>query len=157
MNVQNNGKKITDPTFPANVELSNDNRSNFALKGEHKRSWTANNPDKHIGTCLKIDGALIATTEQNKCDGGLLLDDNRLYLVEFKGNNYETAVTQLVETKKYFERNYADYNLIFYARIVGRSFPKATTELQNAKRELNKKKNFGQNYRLFECKGVEKI
>ena len=111
----------------------------------------------YIGLCLKIDGALITNDRQNKCDCGLLLDDNRLYLVEFKGNNYETAVTQLVETKKYFERNYADYNLIFYARIVGRSFPKATTELQNAKRELNKKKNFGQNYRLFECKGVEKI
>lgn len=155
MDVQNNGIKITDPAFSTDVELSNDTRKFFALKGEHKRIWTAENPNKHIGVCLKIDGALITTTQQNKCDGGLLLDDNRLYLVEFKGNDYGTAVIQLIETKKFFVRNYEKFNLFFYARIVGSSFPKATTELQKAKVKL--KKNFGDKYKLFENKGTEKI
>ena len=102
MDVQNNGIKITDPAFSTDVELSNDKRQSFVLKGEHKRKWTAENPNKHIGVCLKIDDALIATEKQNKCDCGLLLDDNRLYLVEFKGDDYKTAVIQLTETKKYF-------------------------------------------------------
>lgn len=155
MDVQNNGIKITDPAFSTDVELSNDTRKFFALKGEHKRSWTAENPNKHIGVCLKIDGALITTTQQNKCDGGLLLDDNRLYLVELKGDDYKTAVIQLIETKKYFLSNYSDYDLAFHARIVGRSFPKATTELQKAKKDL--KKNFGNNFALFENKRSEKI
>ncbi len=156
MDVQNNGVKITDPSFSTDVELSNDNRKFFALKGEHKRKWTAENPDKHIGICLKIDGALIADDQQNKCDGGLLLDDNRLYLVEFKGNDYKTAVIQLIETKKYFLSNYGDYDLSFLARIVGKSFPKATTELQKAKIVL--KNNFGKNnYQLFENEGKEII
>ena len=62
MDVQNNGIKITDPAFSTDVELSNDTRKFFALKGEHKRSWTAENPNMHIGVCLKIDGALITTT-----------------------------------------------------------------------------------------------
>lgn len=155
MDVQNNGIKITDPAFSTDVELSNDKRQSFVLKGEHKRKWTAENPNKHIGVCLKIDDALIATEKQNKCDCGLLLDDNRLYLVEFKGDDYKTAVIQLTETKKYFLSNYTDYDLAFHARIVGKSFPKATTELQKAKIDL--KNNFGKNYKLFENKGSEKI
>ena len=148
MDVQNNGIKITAPTFSIDVELSNDTRASFVLKGEHKRKWTAHNPNKHIGICLKIDGALISNDQQNKCDCGLLLDDNRLYLVEFKGKAYKTAVSQLVETKKFFLSNYADYDWTFHARIVGKSFPKASTELQNAK--LHLKSNFRENYQLFE-------
>lgn len=155
MDVQNNGKEITDPAFSTDVELSNDIRKFFALKGEHKRSWTAENPNEHIGICLKIDGALITTTQQNKCDGGLLLDDNRLYLVEFKGNDYGTAVIQLIETKEFFVRNYKKFNLSFYARIVGSSYPKARTEVQKAK--VNLKKHFGDKFELFKNKVIEKI
>lgn len=154
MDVQNNGQKIIMPSFPVDVELSNDKRKFFVLKGEHDRKWKAENQNNHIGVCLKIDGALIATSLQNKCDYGLLLDDFRLYLIELKGKNYKTAVTQLIETKDYFQKNY-NYNLVFYARIVGRSFPKATTELQIAKQKL--RKCFGDRYRLFENNGEEKI
>lgn len=153
-NIQNNGIRITEPSFPADVELSNDKRKFFVLKGEHQRKWSAENPDNHIGIRLKIDGTLIATSLQNKCDYGLLLDDNRLYLVELKGIDYKTAVIQLVKTKEYFQANY-DYNLNFYARIVGRSYPKATTELQIAKQNL--RKCFGEKYRLLENTGEEKI
>ena len=154
MDVQNNGIRISKPSFPDNVELSNDKRKSFVLKGEHKRKWTAENPNNHIGVRLKIDGALIATSLQNKCDFGLLLDDNRLYLIELKGTNYKIAVTQLIETMRYFQTNY-NYNLVFYARIVGRSFPKATTELQIEKKNL--RKCFGDRFRLFENDGEEKI
>lgn len=155
MDVQNNGVKITFPVFPADAVLSNDQRNFFVLKGEHKRRWTAENPDKHIGICLKIDGALMVNDQQNKCDCGLLLDDNRLYLVEFKGKAYKTAVIQLIETKKFFQKNYAKYDWVFHARIVGKSFPQATTELQNAKLRL--KSAFGGNYQLFENVGGERI
>ena len=102
MSVSSDGKKITAPVFPSNAVESNDIRSNFTLKGEHNRSWTAENPDRHVGLCLKIDGGLIASTGQNKCDAGLLLDDDRLFLVEFKGTDYKHAAEQLGETKKYF-------------------------------------------------------
>lgn len=155
MDIQNNGIKITAPTFPTIAVLSNDIRSSFVLRGEHNRKWSAENPNNHIGVCLKIDGALIATEQQPKCDCGLLLDDNRLYLVELKGKKYKDAVGQLLKTKDYFLAKYASYDIVFYARIVGRSFPKSTTELQNAKRELMM--HFDKNYRLFENKGEEKI
>ena len=153
MDVQSNGIKITAPAFSNDVALSNDKRNFFVLKGEHKRN--AENPNQHIGVCLKIDGALITNDQQNKCDCGLLLDDNRLYLIEFKGKAYKTAVSQLVETKKYFLSNYADYDWAFHGRIVGKSFPKSSTELQVAKREL--KNSFGENYQLFENEGKEII
>lgn len=155
MKVQNNGTRITAPSFSSNVELSNDERRSFLLKGEHKRKWAAENPNNHIGVCLKIDGALITTSQQNKCDGGLLLDDNRLYLVEFKGGDYKTAVSQLTDTRSFFLTNYSDYDFTYHARIVGSSFPKASTELQKAKRDL--RKVFGSNVRLFENIGKERI
>lgn len=155
MDVQNNGKKITAPTFTADVELSNDKRKFFVLKGEHQRKWTAENPNNHIGICLKIDGTLIAVNQANKCDGGLLLDDSRLFLVEFKGQGYNDAVNQLIQTRAFFMKNYADYDLIFHARIVGKAFPKASTELQKAKRDL--RNSFGSNWKLFESIGSETI
>lgn len=156
MSVSSDGKKITAPEFPSNAVESNDNRSNFTLKGEHKRSWTAENPNKHVGLCLKIDGGLIASTGQNKCDAGLLLDDDRLFLVEFKGKDYKHAAEQLCETKRYFDRNYSNIGFKFRARIVGKSFPKASTSRQAATRYLEN--NFGKNnYKFYENQGKETI
>lgn len=155
MDVQFSNGKITAPTFEKNAVLSNDARKSFVLRGEHNRKWTAENPNNRIGICLKIDGGLIANSNQSTCDGGLLLNDNSLYLVEFKGKAYDTAANQLVETKEYFNKNYGEYNLIYYARIVGKSFPKASTELQKAKRVLNSK--FNGRFRLFENEGKETI
>lgn len=156
MSVSSDGKKITAPEFPSKAVESNDNRSNFTLKGEHKRSWTAENPDKHVGLCLKIDGGLIASTGQNKCDAGLLLDDDRLFLVEFKGKDYKHAAEQLCETKRYFQRQYSSCDFEFHARIVGKSFPKASTSKQTTTRVLEK--NFGKNnYKIFENQGKEII
>jgi len=155
MDVQNNGKQITNPVFPAGVALSNDRRKSFVLQGEHKRNWKAENPDNRIGICLKIDGALITDNNINKCDAGLLLDDNRLYLVEFKGNDYSQAVNQVIETKKFFKTNYATIDFVFYARVVGKSFPKANTKLQNAKKLLSK--NFPEHYNFVESGKTELI
>ena len=154
MDVEVDGGKITKPIFPNGV-ISNDNRRIFVLNGEHKRIWRAENPNGHIGVCLKIDGGLITSTNQNKCDGGLLLDDNRLYLVEFKGRDYEHAVEQLKETKKYFKNNYSEYDFDFYARIVGKSFPKSSTARQKAIKVLGN--NFGKKYKIFENQGHETI
>lgn len=155
MDVKKDGGKITEPAFPNEAVLSNDNRRIFTLRGEHRRSWTAENPGYHVGICLKIDGGLIKSTKQNKCDGGLLLDDNRSFLVEFKGKDYEHAVEQLKATKKYFEDNYSKFDLKFFARIVGKSCPKASTARQNAIRALVK--SFGKNYKIFENQGKETI
>lgn len=156
MSVRNDGKKITAPVFPSNAVESNDIRSNFTLKGEHNRSWTAENPGKRIGLRLKIDGGLIVSTKQNKCDAGLLLDDDRFFLVEFKGKDYKHAAEQLCETKKYFDGNYSNIGFKFRARIVGKSFPKASTSKQRA--ELVLANNFGKNnYKFFENQGKETI
>lgn len=155
MDVKKDGEIITNPVFPDDAVLSNDNRRIFTLKGEHRRSWAAENPTGYVGVCLKIDGGLIKSTKQNKCDGGLLLDDNRSFLVEFKGKNYEHAVEQLKATKKYFEDNYSDFDFNFFARIVGKSFPKSSTMRQTAIRAL--KKSFGKNYKIFENQGKETI
>jgi hypothetical protein len=156
MSVRNDGKKITAPEFPSNAVESNDIRSNFTLNGEHNRSWTAENPGKRIGLRLKIDGGLIVSTKQNKCDAGLLLDDDRFFLVEFKGTDYKHAAEQLGETKKYFQREYSSFDFKFQARIVGKSFPKASTSRQAATRYLEN--NFGKNnYKLYENKGREII
>jgi hypothetical protein len=156
MSVRNDGKNITAPVFPSNAVESNDIRSKFTLKGEHKRSWTAENPDGRIGLRLKIDGGLIVSTKQNKCDAGLLLDDDRFFLVEFKGKDCKHAAEQLCETKKYIEREYSSYNFEFHARIVGKSFPNASTSNQRAKLVLAN--NFGKNnYDFFENQGKETI
>lgn len=156
MNVRSDGKTITTPVFPTDAIQSNDNRSNFTLEGEHRRSWTAENPDKRIGLRLKIDGGLIVSTKQNKCDAGLLLDDDRFFLVEFKGKDYKHAAEQLGETKKYFQREYSSFDFKFRARIVGKSFPKASTSRQAATRYLEN--NFGKNnYKFYEKQGKEII
>lgn len=156
MSVSSDGKKITAPEFPSNAVESNDIRSNFTLKGEHNRSWTAENPGKRIGLRLKIDGGLIVSTKQNKCDAGLLLDDDRFFLVEFKGKDCKHAAEQLCETKKYFQREYSSFDFKFRARIVGKSFPKASTSRQAATRYLEN--NFGKNnYNFYENQGKEII
>ena len=84
-----------------------------------------------------------------------MLDDNRSFLVEFKGKDYEHAVEQLKATKRYFEDNYSEYEFKFFARIVGKSFPKTSTTRQTAIRVLEK--SFGKNYKIFENQGKETI
>jgi hypothetical protein len=154
MDVQFSNGKITAPTFEKNAVLSNDVRPFFLLKGEHNRKWTAENPNNRIGIRIKIDGGLIENSNQSTCDGGLLLNDNRLYLIEFKGKAYDTAAGQLVETKEFFKKKFGKYDLIYYARIVGKSFPKSQTNLQKAKRVL--KSNFD-DIDFFENEGKETI
>lgn len=133
-------KKITKPTFPVTSVIFNGEKSIFVLKGEHNRKWTGNNKKNLIGLELKIDKGLINSPNCKKCDFGLLLQDNRFYLVELKGKHYQEAEEQLIETKKFFTHKscYQCYGFTFYARVVCKSLPVTSTELQRVKVELKK-------------------
>ena len=66
----------------------------------------------------KIDGGLIQSQDDNKCDYGIYTEDKLLILVELKGRHYKHAVTQILSTiEKLKLKDTSDINKLF-ARVV---------------------------------------
>ena len=76
-----------------------DRRRSFVLK-ENNAKYEAINKNKKQAFSFQIDNNLIKTVETKKCDKGLFVDDGKIYLVELKGVDFNTACTQLLVTFK---------------------------------------------------------
>ncbi len=127
--------KSNKPQFPEKAVMSNDNRTCFSFS-ENKKSYYAKNENRLVGCRLQIDGKLY-TTDSQKCDFGLLLEDNRFYLIECKGIDLNHALDQLLTTSELLKKDYQGCNFDFYYRIVAKKgFPTASTKLQNFKRKI---------------------
>src|SRR5574344_1953416 len=74
-----------------------DTRSRFVLK-EKRAKYEALNKNEKQAFSFQIDNNLIKTVETKKCDKGLFVDDGKIYLVELKGVDFNTACKQLYVT-----------------------------------------------------------
>lgn len=72
--VKEENSLIVDPSFPQDCVLGNDRRKIFAFS-ENNKTYRANNPEEKVGCMLQIDGKLIKSSDQKKCDNGLLVED----------------------------------------------------------------------------------
>ncbi len=75
-----------------------DSRSTVKFE-ENKMVYYAGNPNKRTILRYRIDGCLIKGSEGKKCDFGMGVDElDEFYLIEFKGGDVKTAITQISET-----------------------------------------------------------
>lgn len=148
--------EINYPAFPSPAILSNDSRSYFSFS-ENGMTYKAANNNHIIGCCLQIDGKMYST-ETKKCDFGLLLEDNRFFLIELKGIDVGSACKQLLTTLDLLKKdeNYKDYNFNYFCRIVAKKgTPAANTQRQKLEKILGatpKNKKFLSHVNLLEEK-----
>lgn len=115
---------MTKTNFPPqlfskkNAVISQDDRPNFTFK-ENGKKYNAQNHNKLIGCCLQIDGKLYDSKDGKKCDKGLLLEDNRFFLIELKGKDVGYACKQILKTLELLNKDCANEKFDFYCRIVG--------------------------------------
>lgn len=141
--VKEENSLIVDPSFPQDCVLGNDRRKIFAFS-ENNKTYRANNPEEKVGCMLQIDGKLIKSSDQKKCDNGLLVEDGRFFLIELKGVDVASACKQLTKTLDDLKQMYKAYSFDYYGRIVARKgVPMVNTERQRAEmqfRSTNKNK-----------------
>ena len=65
---------------------------------ENNAKYIANNKNHKNAISFQIDGNLIKSTDTKKCDKGLCIEDKRIFLIELKGVDFNTACKQLDET-----------------------------------------------------------
>ena len=87
-----------------------DSRSKFVLE-EKNAKYTAINESKKTGFALQIDDGLIANPEIKKCDKGLCIENDSLYLIELKGVDFNTACKQLLITYDFFIKKLENYTI----------------------------------------------
>ena len=59
---------------------------------EKNAKYTALNESKKTGFALQIDDGLIANPDIKKCDKGLCIENNSLYLIELKGVDFNILI-----------------------------------------------------------------
>ena len=74
-----------------------DSRKLFVLE-EKSKKWIGKNITQKIGFTFQIDKDFMNDIESKKCDKGLFLENNDVYLVELKGVDFNTACKQLLVT-----------------------------------------------------------
>lgn len=77
--------------------ISDDNRQTVTVQENGRKYILHNSQQKHL-TVYKIDGGLIKDKNETKCDFGIYVEDNWLFLVELKGGDYEHALRQIENT-----------------------------------------------------------
>ena len=78
---------------------SHDTRKHVVLKEKREPSEYRmhNNSEKEI-VVYRIDGGLIASNEQQKCDYGIYTERDVLSLIELKGGDFIAALEQILKT-----------------------------------------------------------
>lgn len=91
----------------------------FSLK-ENNKEFVAINKNQLYCYSIQIDGNIFKD-DTKKCDKGLLVEDNRFYLVELKGCDVEQACKQLLITYEKFLEKYKNYD--YYCRAIVANMP----------------------------------
>ena len=97
-----------------------DSRKLFVLEEKGKK-WIGKNITQKIGFTFQIDKDLMNDIESKKCDKGLFLENNDVYLVELKGVDFNTACKQLLVTLDFCKQNLGSYN--YFCRVVAKELP----------------------------------
>lgn len=97
-----------------------DSRKLFVLE-EKSKKWIGKNITQKIGFTFQIDKDFMNDIESKKCDKGLFLENNDVYLVELKGVDFNTACKQLLVTLDFCKQNLGSYN--YFCRVVAKELP----------------------------------
>ena len=97
-----------------------DSRKLFVLEEKGKK-WIGKNIAQKIGFTFQIDKDLMNDIESKKCDKGLFLENNDVYLVELKGVDFNTACKQLLVTLDFCKQNLGKYN--YFCRVIAKELP----------------------------------
>lgn len=97
-----------------------DSRKLFVLEEKGKK-WIGKNIAQKIGFTFQIDKDFMNDIESKKCDKGLFLENNDVYLVELKGVDFNTACKQLLVTLDFCKQNLGSYN--YFCRVVAKELP----------------------------------
>ena len=91
---------------------------------ENKVSYTINNINRQTTFKFIVDGGLIDSVDQEKCDYLMMFPDCvKAFFIELKGQGWEKAVSQLVNTVRILYPAMSNYTPHLRA-VVGRSAPK---------------------------------
>lgn len=86
---------------------------------ENKRKYIFQNLSKKKVCKVKIDGCVIDSQNQRKCDYLIIICELAdIYFIELKGRDLISAVEQLTETIKYFQSIKYEITGKIFARIV---------------------------------------
>lgn len=97
-----------------------DKRPVFVLS-EKKAIYQAENKNQKEAFTFQIDSNLINSTQTKKCDKGLLIEDKRIFLVELKGVDFNTACSQLLVTYNWIKTKLPGYK--YFCRAVVKAMP----------------------------------
>ena len=101
-----------------------DNKKIFVLK-EKGKEYRAINQESKSCLELQIDKGIISNVQENKCDKGLIvLDDRKCILVELKGGDVSTACVQLDATFEKFSKSLLlNYKYDYFCRAIVTGMP----------------------------------
>lgn len=99
----------------AEFRLFHDTRKEAVFR-EKGKEYIAKNIDKKLLAGFQVDDGIIKSKEMQKCDKALLVNDDKLYLIEFKGADIGTACEQLLSTYEFFFEHFKKYE--YYFRVV---------------------------------------
>lgn len=92
-----------------------DTRKEAVFK-EKGKEYIAKNIDGKLLAGFQVDDGIIKSKEMRKCDKAILVNDERLYFIELKGADIDTACEQLLSTYEFFLKYFKQYE--YYFRVV---------------------------------------
>ena len=104
--------KFTCQDFQENYrDCTNCSEGKLVVAEENKRKYILQNPYQKKVCKVRIDGCVIPSQSQRKCDYLMIVCESKLaneqesdiYFIELKGRDLISAVEQLTQTIKYFQ------------------------------------------------------
>ena len=103
------------------LEVTNDSKPTVS---ENKVSYSINNINRQTVLKYAVDGGLISGVNQEKCDYLMMFPEcMKAFFIELKGQGWEKAVSQLVNTVRILYPAMSNYTPHLRA-VVGRSAPR---------------------------------
>ena len=139
----------------AEFRLFYDTRKEAVFR-EKGKEYIAKNIDKKLLAGFQVDDGIIKSKEMQKCDKALLVNDERLYLIEFKGADISTACEQLLSTYEFFLEHFKKYE--YYFRVVlskANSKHSAPNLYSTSKRRLLNKIGYRNDNNRFKEKSIK--
>lgn len=114
------GNKFIPDILKNSILSGPDNRSTFVLE-EKNAKYIAENKNHKNAFSFQIDGSLVKSKDTKKCDKGLCIEDKRIFLIELKGVDFNTACKQLLVTYTTLSPIISDFK--YKCRAVVREMP----------------------------------
>ena len=107
-------------------DCTNCSEGKLVVAEENKRKYILQNPSKKKICKVRIDGCVIPSQSQRKCDYLMIVCESKsaneqesdIYFIELKGRDLISAVEQLTQTIAYFQAEKYKFTGKVFARVV---------------------------------------